>query len=269
MARKNLPKRKKIMSQEKKPENLTFWDHLEVLRHCLFRILIAALVATVVAFCFKDALFAVILAPKNADFVTYRLFEKLSGDITQFSLSLINVNLAQQFIVHMKVALYVGLLAVSPYVLYVLFGFIAPALYDNERRFAVRAVVSGYLMFIVGVLLNYFLIFPLTVRFLGSYQVSGEVANLISLESYISTLLMLSFMIGVVFELPVLCWLLAKMGVLKSAFMKQYRRHAIVVIVALAAIITPTADAFTLSLVAVPIYLLFEVSVLIVKRVET
>lgn len=257
------------MSQEKKPENLTFWDHVEVLRHCLFRILVAALVASVAAFCFKDALFSVILAPKDAGFVTYRLFERISGNVTQFSLSLINVNLAQQFIVHMKVALYVGLLATSPYILYVLFGFIAPALYDNEKRFAVRAVASGYLMFIVGVLLNYFLIFPLTVRFLGSYQVSGEVPNLISLESYISTLLMLSFMIGVVFELPVLCWLLAKMGVLKSAFMKQYRRHAIVVIVVLAAIITPTADAFTLALVAVPIYLLFEVSVLIVKRVET
>lgn len=256
------------MSQEKKPENLTFWDHVEVLRHCLFRILVAALVASVGAFCFKDALFSVILAPKDAGFVTYRLFERISGNVTQFSLSLINVNLAQQFIVHMKVALYVGLLVTSPYILYVLFGFIAPALYDSEKRFAVRAVVSGYLMFIAGVLLNYFLIFPLTVRFLGSYQVSGEVPNLISLESYISTLLMLSFMIGVVFELPVLCWLLAKMGVLKSAFMKQYRRHAIVVIVVLAAIITPTADAFTLALVAVPIYLLFEVSVLIVKRVE-
>ena len=256
------------MSQEKKPENLTFWDHLEVLRHCLFRILIAALVASVAAFCFKDALFSVILAPKDAGFVTYRLFERISGNATQFSLSLINVNLAQQFIVHMKVALYVGLLVTSPYILYVLFGFIAPALYDNEKRFAVRAVASGYLMFIVGVLLNYFLIFPLTVRFLGSYQVSGEVSNLISLESYISTLLMLSFMIGVVFELPVLCWLLAKMGVLKSMFMKQYRRHAVVVIVVLAAIITPTADAFTLSLVAIPIYLLFEISVLIVKRVE-
>ena len=256
------------MSQEKKPENLTFWDHVEELRHCLFRILIAALVASVVAFCFKDALFAVVLAPKNADFVTYRLFQRLSGDVPQFSLSLINVNLAQQFIVHMKVALYVGMLVASPYIIYVLFGFIAPALFDSERRFAVRAVTSGYLMFIAGVLLNYFLIFPLTVRFLGSYQVSSDVANLISLESFISTLLMLSLMIGIVFELPVMCWLLAKMGVLKSTFMKQYRRHAIVVIVALAAIITPTADAFTLSLVAIPIYLLFEVSVLIVKLVE-
>ena len=256
------------MSQEKKPENLTFWDHVEELRHCIFRILIASLVASVVAFCFKDVLFAVVLAPKNADFITYRLFQRLSGDISQFSLSLINVNLAQQFIVHMKVALYVGLLVASPYIIYVLFGFIAPALFDSERRFAVRAVTSGYLMFIAGVLLNYFLIFPLTVRFLGSYQVSSDVANLISLESFISTLLMLSLMIGIVFELPVLCWLLAKMGVLKSTFMKQYRRHAIVVIVALAAIITPTADAFTLSLVAIPIYLLFEISVLIVKRVE-
>ena len=257
------------MSQGKETKDLTFWEHVEELRHCLFRILIVALSASVVAFCFKDAIFSVVLAAKDADFITYRLFARLSGDVTQFSLSLINVNLAQQFIVHMKVALYVGLLVTSPYILYVLFGFIAPALYESEHRFAVRAVVSGYLMFIVGVLLNYFLIFPLTVRFLGSYQVSSDVSNLISLESFISTLLMLSLMIGIVFELPVLCWLLAKMGMLKSAFMKQYRRHAIVVIVVLAAIITPTADAFTLSLVAIPIYLLFEVSVLIVKRVET
>lgn len=265
----NQPKRKKTMSQRKESKDLTFWDHVEELRHCLFRILIVALAASVVAFCFKDAIFAVVLAPKDSGFVTYRLFQRLSGDVSQFSLSLINVNLAQQFIVHMKVALYVGLLATSPYIIYVLFGFIAPALYDNEKHFAVRAVTSGYLMFILGVLLNYFLIFPLTVRFLGSYQVSDDVANLISLESFISTLLMLSLTIGLVFELPVLSWLLAKMGVLKSAFMKQYRRHAIVVIVVLAAIITPTADAFTLSLVAIPIYLLFEISVLIVKRVET
>lgn len=256
------------MSKPQRSESLGFWDHLEELRHCLFRILAVALLASVVAFCFKDALFSVVLAPKDGDFVTYRLFERLSGEVGQFSLSLINVNLAQQFIVHMKVALYAGLLVASPYVLYVLFGFVAPALYDNERRFALRAVAGGYLMFIFGVLLNYFLIFPLTVRFLGSYQISSEVPNYISIESFIATLLMLSFMLGLVFELPVLCWLLAKMRVLKAAAMKRYRRHAIVAIVALAAVITPTADAFTLSLVAIPIYLLFEASVLIVKRAE-
>ena len=123
-------------------------------------------------------------------------------------------------------------------------------------------------MFLLGVMLNYFLIFPLTFRFLGTYQVSADVGNLISLESYVSTLLMLCLMMGVVFELPVLCWLLAKMGMMKAAFMKKYRRHAVVIIVILAAVITPTGDAFTLSLVALPIYLLFELSVLIVKRVE-
>ena len=183
-------------------------------------------------------------------------------------MQLINVELTQQFLTHMRVALWAGLLVVSPYILYQLFAFVAPGLYQAERRLAVRAVVSGYVLFLAGVALNYFVIFPFTVRFLGGYQVSADVANTITLSRYISVLGVLSLVMGVVFELPVLCWLLAKIGVLKAQFMKHYRRHAIVVIVILAAIITPTGDPFTLSLVAIPIYLLWELSILIVKSVE-
>ena len=166
----------------------------------------------------------------------------------------------------MRVALWAGLLIVSPYVLYVLFHFVAPGLYAHERRHAVRAVGCGYIMFLAGVALNYFLIFPLTFRFLGTYQVSPDVPNQIALTSYIDILLMLCFLLGVVFELPVLSWLLAKMGVLKAQFMTRYRRHAVVVVLIIAAIITPTGDAVTLSLVALPIYALYEVSILVVRR---
>ena len=183
-------------------------------------------------------------------------------------MQLVNIELTQQLLIHMRVALWAGLLVVSPYILYQMFAFVAPGLYQTERRLAVRAVVCGYLLFLAGVALNYFVIFPFTVRFLGGYQVSAEVENTITLSSYISVLGVMSLVMGVVFELPVLCWLLAKIGVLKADFMKRYRRHAIVAIVILGAIITPTGDPFTLSLVAVPIYLLWELSILIVKHVE-
>lgn len=245
---------------------MTFWDHLESLRGCLAKIAVAVLVAAVVAFCFKDALFAVIFAPKEPDFITYRLFALLAGSLTPVEVDLINTELTQQFMVHLRVSLWVGLLVVSPYVLYLLFGFVAPALYSHERSLALRAVGSGYVMFLMGVALSYLLIFPLTFRFLGGYQVRADVVNLISLTSYISTLLMLCFVMGVVFELPVLCWLLSKAGILKASMMQRYRRHAMVAILVVGAIITPTADALTLAVVALPIYLLYEASIWVVKR---
>ena len=229
---------------------MTFWDHLDELRKRVWYVLLATLAAAVACFCFKEQLFAVVLAPKPAD------------------MHLINVELPQQFLVHMRVSLLAGLLAVSPYVLYQLFAFVAPGLYKMERHMTLRAVGSGYLLFILGMLLNYFVIFPFTVRFLGEYQVSGEVVNSITLTSYVDLLLVMSLVLGVVFELPVVCWLLAKIGVLKASFMRHYRRHAIVVIVILGAIITPTGDPVTLMLVSVPIYLLWELSILIVKGSE-
>lgn len=246
---------------------MDFWGHLEELRGCLLKALVAVVLCAIAAFCCKDWLFAVVMAPSKSEFVTYALFARLTGVNTDFRIQLFNPELAQQFLVHMRVALWMGLLIVSPYLLYLLFHFVAPGLYEHERRYAVRAVGGGYVMFVLGVALNYFVIFPLTFRFLGTYQVSSEVPNQIALTSYISMLLMLCFLMGVVFELPVLCWLLAKIGVLKADFMTKYRKHAVVVILIIAAVITPTGDALTLSIVALPIYLLYEVSVMIVKRI--
>lgn len=222
-----------------------------------------------VAFFFKEQLFSVVLAPKSDGFITYRLFNRIaawSGGLSEsFSVQLINTGLAQQFIIHMKTALCAGVLCASPYILYQLFRFVSPALYENERRYVTRVVGGGYVMFGLGVLISYFLIFPLTFRFLGTYQVSDDVDNLITLDSYISTLVMTCLAMGLVFEIPMLSWLFAKLGFLSDGFMRRYRKHAVVIILVVAAIITPTSDVFTLSLVALPMWILYEVSILIVK----
>ena len=156
-------------------------------------------------------------------------------------------------------------MAASPYCLYELFRFVSPGLYPKERRYGVRAVVSGYVMFLLGVALCYFLIFPLTFRFLGTYQVSPDVENLITLQSYMDTLLVMCFLLGILFELPIVCWVLGKLGILRRTFMRRYRKHAVVVILVVSAIITPTSDIFTLCIVALPICLLYEVSTFLVK----
>ena len=242
-------------------EQLTFWEHLDELRSCIVRSLVVVLLAAVVAFCLKDRLFAVVLAPRSSDFVSYRVLGVGDG----FSVHLMNTGLTEQFMTHMRVALYVGLLVASPYVLYQLFRFVSPGLYQNERRAATWIVVSAYAMFVLGTLLNYFLIFPLTVRFLGTYQVSPDVANMLTLQSYIDTLIGMSFVMGVVFQLPVVCAVLGRMGLISGQLMAQYRRHAIVAILVVAAIITPTVDVFTLVVVSLPIWLLYEASILLVR----
>ena len=239
---------------------MTFWEHLDVLRDSIIRMIVAAVVMGVVAFCLKEPLFDIVLAPKDSDFITYRW---LGGEA--FSINLINTGLAEQFLIHMKVALMVGILVASPYILFLLFRFIAPALYENERRYSVRITVAAYAMFLLGIVVNYFIIFPLTARFLGTYQVSETVSNMLTISSYIDTLMMMSLIFGIIFEIPVVSWLLAIFGLLKASWMSQYRRHAVIAILILAAAITPTGDALTLVIVALPIWLLYEVSILIVK----
>lgn len=239
---------------------MTFWDHLDVLRSSLIRMAVVVVLLAVAAFVMKDALFSVVLAPRSSDFVSYRLL-----GVDAFSLHLMNTGLTEQFMVHMRTALYAGLLLASPYVLYELFRFVSPGLYGNERRYAVWIVGAAYIMFLVGTAVNYFVVFPLTVRFLGTYQVSPDVDNMLTLQSYIDTLLGMNLVMGVVFELPVVCGLLGRMGLLTSGMMAEYRRHAVVAILIVAAIITPTTDVFTLFVVALPIYLLYEVSIQIVR----
>jgi len=255
------------------PEEQTFWEHLEELRKVIFKSLAVVAVFAVAAFMFKKQLFDILLAPVRADFATYRFFcfvgKKFSLDLclANTSVQLINTQFASQFMIHISMAFFAGVLAAFPYIVYEGFRFISPALHQNEYKYSGRMLLFSVLLFFCGVLFNYFLIFPFSFRFLAAYQVSESVPNMIALDSYISTFTMLSLMIGLVMELPVVAWLLAKIGLLSDKVMRKYRRHVVLVILIVAAIITPTVDAFTLLLVFFPIYFLYELSILLVKNV--
>lgn len=240
---------------------MSFWDHLDVLRASIIRMVVAAATLSIVAFLLKDTLFSVVLAPKNSSFITYRWL-----DVEPFNLQLVNTGLTGQFMIHMEVALMVGILAASPYIVYLLYRFVAPALYENERHWSVRITVAAYVMFWMGLVVNYFLIFPLTVHFLGTYQVSQGVTNLLTISSYVETLGMLSLVFGIIFEIPVLAWILGRAGLIRSEWMQRYRRQAIVIILIAAAVITPTGDMLTLLIVSLPIWLLYEASIWIVRK---
>lgn len=264
------------MSQSNSSDN-TFWGHLEVFRWVIIRSLLVLMAVAIGAFCFKDFLFnGLVLAPMRQDFITYRGLcwlasatgmPDLCPDISQ--VELININLASQFFIHMEMAGVVALVVTFPYLITELWLFVKPALYQKERGAAVSGVVSFVLLFFAGVAVSYFIIFPLTLNFLGNYQVSEAVANQISLNSYISSFLSLMFMMGVVFEMPVVAYFFARIGVLKSSLLKRYRKIAIVVIMILAAVITPSGDAFTMMMVVVPLMLLYELSTGVVRRVES
>lgn len=238
----------------------TFWEHLDVLRGSIFKILAAVAIAGVVAFFFKEELFSIVLAPASSDFIFYQWL----GGVEPFKLHLVNTGLTEQFMAHLTVSMAAGLICASPYVIYVLFHFVSPALYENERRYGTRLLTSAYLMFVVGMLVNYLIIFPLTVRFLGNYQVSVDVENMLTLQSYIGTMLTMTIVFGALFEIPVVCWLLALFGLLRPEWMRAYRRHSIMVILILSAIVTPTTDIFTLIIVSLPIWLLYELSIYVV-----
>ena len=242
---------------------MTFWDHLDELRKVIIRALVVTVLAAAVALCLKDQLFEVVLAPRTSDFITFKLL-----GVEPFSIHLMNTGLTEQFMIHLRVAFAAGVLVASPYILYILFRFVSPALYEEERRYGVRLTLAAYLMFLMGVVVDYLLVFPLTVRFLGTYQVSGDVSNMLTISSYVDTLLMMSLVFGILFEIPVLSWLLARFGMLRAEWMTRFRRHAIVAILIVAAVITPTADVFTLVVVSLPVWLLYEFSIIIVKRVE-
>ncbi|MCR4964933.1 MAG: twin-arginine translocase subunit TatC [Bacteroidales bacterium] len=260
------------MSSDASP---SFWDHLDELRSVIIRSLIVWAVCFVVLFVLKKVLFTLLFAPATSDFISYRLMCRFSEWLhipalcpDAFDISFINVELSAQFVVHIQAAFWGGLLLASPYIVYQLYSFVLPALYDRERRYASSVMVSAILLFLCGVLLNYFIIFPFTFRFLSTYQVYEGVVNQISLTSYIGSILSMSLIMGLLFEIPIVAYFLARMGVVTADMLRHYRRHAIVAIVILAAVITPTGDAFTLMLVSVPIWLLYELSVMIVKRNE-
>lgn len=255
-------------------KELTFWDHLDVLRRVLFRILGVWFVLAVGYFIAMPSLFdKVILAPCNNDFVFYGILRDIGETFhlhddffTQtFHVKLVNINLAAPFFIHMSTAFWMSVITAAPYLFYEIWRFVSPALYPNERRGVKKAFFVGTVMFFIGVLMGYFMVYPMTLRFLSTYQLSAAVENQISLNSYIDNFMMLILCMGVAFELPLVTWLLSLMGIVHKAFLRKYRRHAFVIIVIVAAIITPTGDPFTLTIVSVPLYLLYELSILMIK----
>ena len=252
---------------------LTFGGHLEVLRQMLFRILGVAGLFSVAVFCFKDFTWRILMAPSEWNFCTYRWIETVIQTLgidfhfDEFYVDMIATNLSSQFMTHITTSVYLGLLATSPYILYELFRFVSPALYENEKQYSVQVVIIIYLLFVIGVLMSYYVLFPISFRFLGTYSVAERVHSTITLDSYISTFTTLTLLMGVVFQLPVIAFALTKLGIISSDMLSKYRKHSFLIIMLVAAVITPP-DLMTLILVTVPLYLLYEVSIRVAKWVE-
>lgn len=262
------------MTSEDNQKLMTFGGHLEVLRRMLFRIIAIAGSFAIIIFCCKETVWSILLAPSNYNFTTYTIIEKIISScgfdfhFEEFHVDLIATDLSSQFMSHITTSIYLGLLGASPYILYELFRFIiSPALYKNEKKHLTSVVTIIYLLFIAGVLMSYYILFPISFRFLGTYSVSDNIHSTITLDSYIETFTTLTFVMGIVFQLPIIIFLLAKIGFVSSTLLAKYRKHALIVIMLVAAIITPP-DLMTLVLVTIPLYLLYEVSVRIAKIVE-
>lgn len=251
---------------------MSFLEHLEALRWHIVRSACVIMGLAIVLFCYKDFLFdSVLLAPKKPDFLTYRALCKLSqvisiaGDlcVSKIDFTLISTDLSAQFTTHMWSAFVGGLVLGFPYLVFELWSFIKPALKEKEKRYARGIVFYTSFLFITGVLFGYYVITPMSVNFLGTYQVSAEVKNTITLDSFISTVTTLTLITGLVFEMPIAIYFLSKIGIMSPSFMRKYRRHAVVLILIVAAIITPTSDATTLMLVAFPLWILYEISIFV------
>lgn len=256
-------------------EEMSFWDHLEELRWTLFRSILALFIFAIGSFAVMKWLFDhVIMAPCSSDFIVYRLLCKVSANFSilpdfcndNFHVNIVNIKLASQFFTHMTTSFWLALLLTFPYLVYEVWKFIKPALYDNEKKNVRWVFFFGTIMFFLGCSVGYFLVFPMTLRFLATYQLSEAITEQVSLDSYMDNFLMLVFVMGVVFELPLLSWLLSQIGVLHKSFFSKFRRHAIVALLVAAAFITPSGDPFTLSIVFFPLYFLYELSAFFVKK---
>ena len=239
---------------------MSFWDHLDVLRGTLFRAIGAVCVCSVLGFIFKDFLFdGVVLAPSRPDFITYRLLG------WTFSMQLINVEVSAQFFVHLKAAFAVGVIVAFPYVVWELWRFLAPALYEREKRPVRTAFTMSTGLFYLGVLVGYFIVLPVCLQFFMNYTVSETVVNTITIGSYMSMFFSMVLLIGVAFEFPTVVLVLNRLGVLSRRMLRKGRRYAAVVVLVLSALITP-ADPFSMFVLAIPLYFLYELSILLCSR---
>ena len=240
---------------------MTFWDHLEDLRRCIFRMLAVFAAAVVAVFFFKEFLFEnIILAPSRSDFFLYRI---LGAD---FSMTLVNIEVAAQFLIHMKVTFISALIFTFPYIIYEVWRFVAPALYEKEKRAVSGAFAFASVLFYIGVAVGYMIVFPLMLNFFSGYQVSPDIPNTFSLTSYISLFTSLVLTFGIVFEFPTVVAVMSSLGIVTKEMLKSLRRYAICVVLILAAIITPSGDPFSLMVVSVPLYMLYEFSILICRK---
>lgn len=254
--------------------DMSFWEHLDALRPRIMRSAVALFVFMVVAFIFGENLMSVVTGPMESWFPTNRLFARLadvmSSDVLRINsnpVQLINTAMAGQLNLHLSLAFHTSLLLVIPYLLWELWSFVRPALTDMEQRRGRYFVMQVSLCFFAGAAFGYFMLAPLSVNFLSSYQVSGAIANMIDISSYMSLVMNMTFVCGLIFLLPILVSLLSGMGIITADFMRKYRRHSIVVLAVLAAFITPP-DAVSMILVLLPLYGLYELSILVAVRGE-
>ncbi len=253
---------------------MSFLQHLEELRWHIIRSLVAVVAGAIIAFMFKNIIFDhVILAPNTPNFITNRLLCQLADIvhvpalcINQNPVNLISIKMSGQFTTHINISLVTGLIIAFPYIFWEFWSFFRPALYDKERKYARGAVTMASLLFMMGILFGYFIISPLSINFLGSYRVSNLVTNQINITSYIGSVTSVALAAGIAFELPIVVFFLARIGVITPKFMRTYRKHALVVVLILAAVITPP-DIFSQILVSLPLILLYEVSIFIAARV--
>lgn len=256
-------------------KEMSFWDHLEEFRWTLIRSFAALFIFAIVGFIVMPYLFEnVILAPTKPDFIFYRALCKVSSHLSilpdfcdeTMQIQIFNIKMATQFFTHMSTSFWLALLLTFPYLVFEIWKFISPALYENEKKNFRWIFVFGTVMFFLGCAVGYFMVFPMTLRFLATYQLSELIIEQVSLEDYMNKFLLLIFMMGILFELPLLSWLLSKLGLINRSFFKKFRKHAVVVLLVLSAVITPSGDPFTLMVVFLPVYFLYEMSAYFVKK---
>lgn len=256
-------------------KEMSFLEHLEELRWNIIRSAFVVVFIAAIAFIFKRIVFdIIILGPSQDDFITNRLLCRL-GEITNITglcihtkpFVLQSIEMAGQFTAHIKISIITALIIASPYIVYELWKFISPALYSKERKVAQGAIIAISLLFFIGVLFGYFVISPLAIKFLLNYKVSELAQNNIRLMSYISTVSGISLAAGITFELPVIVFFFSKIGLITPEFLRKYRRHAVIAILLVSAIITPSPDIFSQILVAIPLMFLYEISIIVSKRI--
>ena len=238
---------------------MSFWDHLEALRGTIWRSVLGIVLCSTVFLCFPRALFSAVLWPTRGDFPLYRL----PG--VEFSMELINIELSAQFFVYLKVSVLCGLVVAFPYVVWEIWKFVAPALYENEKKAVRGAFTLSSALFYLGVAVGYFVVLPVCLMFFVNFSVSDAIVNTISLSSYMSLFTSMVFLIGILFEFPSVILALSSIGVINRSQLKQWRKYAFVVVLILAALITPS-DPFSMFVLAIPLYGLFELSVLLCKQ---